>query len=110
MLENLPKAASDTEAVNNVTVAFADLAKAELLYGTDLQFTPEGLSSRKRGHLAPAAVAARWELLKKQQGDAEVFAKGINELLDDVSGMITHCGDTSNLILDPDLTVITLWI
>ena len=103
LLENLPKAASDTEAVNNVTVAFADLAKAELLYGTDLQFTPEGLSSRKRGHLAPAAVAARWELLKKQQGDAEVFAKGINELLDDVSGMITHCGDTSNLILDPDL-------
>ena len=67
LLENLPKAASDTEAVNNVTVAFADLAKAELLYGTDLQFTPEGLSSRKRGHLAPAAVAARWELLKKQR-------------------------------------------
>ena len=103
LLENLPKAASDTEAFNNVSVAFADLAKAESLYGNDLQFTPEGLSSRKRSHLAPVAVAARWETLKKQQGNAEVFAKGINELLDDVSGMITHCGDTSNLILDPDL-------
>ena len=103
LLENLPNAAVDSEAVNKVNLAFAELAKAENMYGNDLQFTPQGLNSRKRGHLAPSAVAARWESLKKQQGNPEAFVQGINELLDDVSGMITHCGDTSNLILDPDL-------
>ena len=103
LLENLPKAAVDSEAVAKVNLAFAELAKAETLYGNDLQFTPAGLSSRKRSHLAPSAVAARWESLKKQQGNPEAFAQGIGELLDDVSGMITHGGDTSNLILDPDL-------
>ena len=103
LLEYLPRAAVDSHAVSMVNQAFAELGKAEAQYGHDLQFTPEGLNSRKRSHLSPAAVAARWDALKKQQGNAEMFAQGINALLDDVSGMITHCGDTSNLILDPDL-------
>ena len=103
LLENLPKAGADADATNRVNEAFAELAKVDALYGKDLQFTPEGLGSRKRNHLAPALVAARWEALKKQQGDPDAFAKGVGELLEDVSGMITHCGDTSNLILDPDL-------
>ncbi|WP_374291632.1 methyl-accepting chemotaxis protein [Desulfovibrio desulfuricans] len=103
LLEYLPKVMMHPDAISKVDHAFAELAATNALYGKDLQFTPEGLKIRGRSHLAPSDVENRWAQLKSQQNNASAFAEGAGHLLDDVSGMITHCGDTSNLILDPDL-------
>lgn len=103
LLEYLPQTTVHPDAISRVDQAFTELAATNALYGKDLQFTPEGLKIRGRSQLAPADVASRWGQLKNHQGNASAFTEGAGRLLDDVSGMITHCGDTSNLILDPDL-------
>ncbi|KKU12483.1 MAG: Histidine kinase [Parcubacteria group bacterium GW2011_GWC2_45_7] len=73
--------------------------------GKQLQFTDEGLSKRKRDHFRVENVKAEWEGLKKNYSG--LTGDGSDEqhqhLVSDIRTMITHCGDTSNLILDPDL-------
>ena len=102
LLEYLPKA-TQPDGQRKVDQAFAELEAANRLHGSDLQFTADGLKIRGRSHLFPGDVAARWEKLKSRKNDAAAFKEGLAQLMEDVSGMITHCGDTSNLILDPDL-------
>ncbi len=82
--------------------SFSDLLKANAQYGQDLQFTEQGLRIRGRESLDPEKVQMRWEAAKAASSPEEA-QKQINALLDDVMGMIAHAGDTSNLILDPDL-------
>jgi methyl-accepting chemotaxis protein len=84
---------------------FQTLAGVDGEYGKALQFTPEGLASRKREHLTVNDVAAKWEALSSSAKDMEpeAFAAKARETIADVRGMIAHMGDTSNLILDPDL-------
>ncbi len=83
----------------------AETAAAYATLAEDLQFTTEGLSSRGRSHLALEAVTAKWSALSLAikadpagQHDADTAS-----FIADVRGMIGHAGDTSNLILDPDL-------
>ena len=102
LLEYLPKA-TQPDGQRQTDQAFAELGAANRLYGADLQFTADGLKIRGRSHLYPGDVADRWQQLKSKQNDPAAFKEGLGQLLEDVSGMITHCGDTSNLILDPDL-------
>jgi hypothetical protein len=66
-------------------------------FGTTLQFTPEGLSKRGREHSNPATLAQEW---KKARDNASIST---DHLIEDVETMIVHGGDTSNLVLDPDL-------
>jgi methyl-accepting chemotaxis protein len=97
LLESLPSAADgDSKDVAVVAALFADLATAQETYGEPLQFTKEGLGKRNRIHLSPDAVIGTW---KHARGDAAQ----IYDLVGKVMGMIAHAGDTSNLILDPDL-------
>jgi hypothetical protein len=83
--------------------AFAALAAAQDEVGERLQFTAEGLASRKRASAAPVALKSQWEKLKNMgvvpiaQGDA------VTDLVANVRMAIAQAGDTSNLILDPDL-------
>lgn len=80
--------------------ALESLAAAQAKYGGDLQFTQEGLARRKRDRLLPDQVAGRIQNLlttDDPSGDKH------EEALNDVCGMISHAGDISNLILDPDL-------
>ena len=84
---------------------FSELEVANTRYGTDLQFTDEGLAKRKRQNMDPRSVKASWQKLKQQlpslkPEDADEQHK---QLVAAVRTMVTHCGDTSNLILDPDL-------
>ncbi|MFO1242612.1 MAG: HAMP domain-containing methyl-accepting chemotaxis protein [Rickettsiales bacterium] len=82
---------------------FADLAKTDAEFGEELQFTDDGLKMRGRDHLKPSVVQAKWEAMKKSL-DANADANGaLLSLIADIRGMIAHAGDTSNLILDPDL-------
>ena len=84
---------------------FAELEVANGKYGVDLQFTDEGLAKRKRQNMDPRSVKAAWNKLKLQVAElkGEQIASQHATLIASVRTMITHAGDTSNLILDPDL-------
>ena len=88
------------EVRGRVDKAFAELEQANKLYGPDLQFTDEGLALRKRSHLKVQLLADKWRALKAA---SKPMAEEHASLIQDVRDMITHAGDTSNLILDPDL-------
>jgi methyl-accepting chemotaxis protein len=83
-----------------VDAAFDALRAAQARDGASLQFTPAGLAQRKRDHIAIDTVAREWAALK---GQPSASGDGHVHLAADVRTMITHSGDTSNLILDPDL-------
>ncbi|MEW6712331.1 MAG: methyl-accepting chemotaxis protein, partial [Candidatus Riflebacteria bacterium] len=60
--------------------------------------TEEGLRKRGRERLLFPKFKARWQDLKKSP-----VREGFDTMIGDIREMITHAGDTSNLILDPDL-------
>ncbi|WP_051445030.1 methyl-accepting chemotaxis protein [Desulfocurvus vexinensis] len=80
--------------------AFADLEAADKAYGEDLQVTDAGLAMRQRSHLTVARLKSQWAALRALTRPAPDDHAA---LLQDVRGLIAHVGDTSNLILDPDL-------
>ncbi len=84
---------------------FGKLSSVHADIGTDLQFTDEGLAKRKREGLKLETVLTKWETLKaawRTTPKDEVSTK-FKDLAADIRGMMAHAGDTSNLILDPDL-------
>jgi len=89
--------------------AYERLVEADRSHGVALEFTDEGLGKRKREHLRVATVRGEWANLvtavAAHSGGA--VPKELDDQYDhhtsDIRGMITHAGDTSNLILDPDL-------
>jgi methyl-accepting chemotaxis protein len=85
--------------------AFADLAAAYAKVGADLQFTDDGLAQRKRENAKLELVKRKWDALRAQTGQlaGKELMESHKSLIADVRTMITHAGDTSNLILDPDL-------
>jgi methyl-accepting chemotaxis protein len=85
-----------------VDQALAALAAVDADLGGALQFTPDGLAARQREHVQVTTVAREWQALKAVT-DLAAFTTQHAHLLTDVRTMITHVGDTSNLILDPDL-------
>ena len=85
--------------------ALLALEATDARLGAKLQFTQEGLSKRQRGHCRVQTLTAEWQSLKAHLADLEPAASLEQHLhlIGDVRTMITHMGDTSNLILDPDL-------
>ena len=98
--------ASSREALDRSRIeidkGFVALRDLNDRHAGDLQFTDVGLSSRGRPQIAPAAVQREWDALK-QGVVADTSEKNHAQLLERVLLMIKHAGDTSNLILDPDL-------
>ncbi|MEO6006212.1 MAG: methyl-accepting chemotaxis protein [Opitutus sp.] len=90
---------------HGIDAAFTGVADIQSRFGVALQFTPEGLAQRKREHVLPANVIKEWQDLSASapQLNAADLADRHAHLIADVRTMITHAGDTSNLILDPDL-------
>ena len=88
-----------------IEAAFDRLAVIDDEHGVALQFTDEGLAKRKREHCRIRTVRQEWQDLKTQlaQLSPAVCAMQHRHLVADVRTMITHAGDLSNLILDPDL-------
>ncbi|MGB8169332.1 MAG: methyl-accepting chemotaxis protein [Chthoniobacteraceae bacterium] len=85
--------------------AFAELAKVNGRLGARLSFDREGLAARKREHVLVTNVQHEWSELKDgwPSLDAAMRAERHTHLVSDVRTMITHVGDMSKLILDPDL-------
>jgi methyl-accepting chemotaxis protein len=73
--------------------------------GTALQFTDEGFNRRKKEPLKPSLLARDWKALKEKLPTfkpAESTERHA-QLVSTIRAMIDYSGDTSNLILDPDL-------
>ena len=87
--------------------AFSALERVDQKVGLDLQFTDAGLYKRKRLHFRAGTVKAEWQDLKKTLDENKLTVSASDEkhwhLTSDIRTMITHMGDTSFLILDPDL-------
>ncbi|MDB5327473.1 MAG: putative two-component sensor histidine kinase [Phycisphaerales bacterium] len=85
--------------------AFTKLAAVDGRIGQDLDFTPEGLSKRNREACALQRVRDAWTKVRltSQQPTGEAADQAHLELVANIRAMISHAGDTSNLILDPEL-------
>lgn len=81
------------------------IAQVQNLVGEDLQFTKEGLEKRGRAAIFYPTLKSRWQDFTKQSRRLSSSDRGekIAQFIADTRMMITHSGDTSNLILDPDL-------
>jgi len=90
---------------DRVSQAMKKLAAADRQYGQELQFTEEGLGKRQRDAANVKDLQAAWEKLKQDWPglDAKASDQRHRTLKETVRTMITHAGDTSNMILDPDL-------
>lgn len=99
-------ARQDIEAKEiQIDAAFKNLEQVDAKLGEELQFTDEGLAKRHREYYRPKTVYAEWQQLKTDLPHLTPAASAERHLhlVADVRTMITHAGDTSNLILDPDL-------
>ncbi|HLP77539.1 MAG TPA: methyl-accepting chemotaxis protein [Candidatus Paceibacterota bacterium] len=83
--------------------AFAALKEVYSQLGEDLQFTDEGLATRQRQDASFASIFSTWQQLRGATPDVAAQSEPTAKLVASVRTMITHVGDTSNLILDPDL-------
>lgn len=89
---------------NVIATIDAEMGKLKTIndqIGTDLQFTDEGLASRGRDHLKFDKVESKWKVLAASSPNMK--DEDIVSFIADLRGLIAHSGDTSNLILDPDL-------
>lgn len=85
-----------------ISVSWDKLLRVNTELGGDLKFDDENLKKRGRDQSRPDLVAARWKTfvassVADQSDDAH------SKFIADIRTMITHAGDMSNLILDPDL-------
>jgi len=74
---------------------FADLDAVNTRYGADLKFAGQDLG--------PRTVKAEWQSLKQSAPTGAESAAQHAKLIASVRGLIRHAGETSHLILDPDL-------
>jgi methyl-accepting chemotaxis protein len=85
---------------DRIDVSFEILQRMQANYGTMLEVTPEGLGLRNRQRLDPALLRQDWEAAFRA-GNAGIHSTA--QLVQDIRELVVHIGDTSNLILDPDL-------
>ena len=82
---------------------FKTLIEVDSKLGGHLQTTPSDLAQRKREHLLPQTLQQEWARLK-DAAPAVAYRDHLHDpLIADVRGLISHVGDVSNMILDPDL-------
>ncbi|MEI8383839.1 MAG: methyl-accepting chemotaxis protein [Planctomycetota bacterium] len=85
--------------------ALQRLEGVQRLFGQSLQVTDAGLAQRQRSGSAPSDIATSWQKLKSEQGTLTIASSEVRhrQLREAIRQLVTHVGDTSNLILDPEL-------
>lgn len=89
------------QSAQRVEASLSRVEEAGRQYGSVLEFTPAGLGKRGRSRLTVDGVKQQWRDI--QTAGCSLPDGKIATLIADIRGMINHAGDTSNLILDPDL-------
>ncbi|MDD3371473.1 MAG: methyl-accepting chemotaxis protein, partial [Alphaproteobacteria bacterium] len=94
-----------TDLLDSIESAMGRLESVQNEIGAALQFTRDGLESRGREALKIENVSAKWTALEQSiRADKTAdLDERVASYIADLRGMISHSGDTSNLILDPDL-------
>ncbi len=107
-----------TKELNNEIVSNDSLAKVNsaldeefkkmnayfLNFESDLLLSREDLKSRKKDSLHVQKLSEKWEKLKVSSPANKVEQLELTTYLyQDIQSLVGHIGDTSNLILDPDL-------
>lgn len=87
------------ELESKIASDFELLEKVDSEIGATLEFTSDGLSKRHREGNSLADIKKIWTAIKNEKNSDESHLKLISSL----RVMINHLGDTSNLVLDPDL-------
>ena len=92
-------------AAVDVDQDFVALEKVDAKLAESLQTTEEGLARRNRDHVHVPRLKRQWLELKAQTTSLSAAAneKRHSGLVGDIRTLVSHVGDTSNLILDPDL-------
>jgi methyl-accepting chemotaxis protein len=92
-----------------VDTALAAWKTADESFGAQLQFTDDGLGRRNRQHVRFSTVDQEWRELRATllglagNTDAATVLAAHWHLVGDLRTAIAHSGDTSNLVVDPDL-------
>ncbi|MFA5257937.1 MAG: methyl-accepting chemotaxis protein [Opitutales bacterium] len=92
-----------TDLQARMNAAFDELMKAQDKVGEALQFTDQGLSSRQREAASAASLLREWKSISSSPAEDVAVNNAVSDMVGHVRMAITHSGDTSNLILDPDL-------
>jgi methyl-accepting chemotaxis protein len=87
---------------NQIETALSRLEEVDKRYEEKLVTTVAGLRERGRDQLKPSALRSRWQEVKSLS-QSSAAAGEHTRLLSDLRALAAHVGDTSNLILDPDL-------
>jgi hypothetical protein len=87
-----------------ITRSIDELVGIDRRYGQILQFTPQALSARGRAQASVANLSQNWLALRSRSTGSDAGGTvACQQMVATVRQMITHAGDMSNLILDPDL-------
>lgn len=93
LIHQIAKNKKYTDEMSSNMTLIADLMKK---YEGSLLLDDSSLHDRKRDHIQYAALTKSFENFKSGKNDAYKMFKDLRDL-------VVHTGDTSNLILDPDL-------
>ena len=98
-------ATEQTSVSAAIDKAFDALAVADQAVGRELQFTDEAVSKKHKESVLCARLRKSWDDLKSRSSglSAESYRERNGLLLKDIRSAIAYAGDSSNLILDPDL-------
>lgn len=103
LAETSPDAVGIEAHIAEVDKQFAVLKPLHDDYMEMLELEGEGLAKRGREHLSYNTMLAQWNALKEEYAAGGDAAEAQNAMIANLRGWIAHVGDTSNLILDPDL-------
>jgi len=96
-----PTGSESDRKTAQIDTAFSQLADTDAKFARSLQTDAAGLAKRKRSNLSVEALQRRWEELKTRGPTPGGLTHAT--LFADLRALVSHVGDTSNLILDPDL-------
>ena len=93
-----------TGVASELDEQLARLEEQNRLYGRDLLFTEEGLAQRQRRQGSVENLARSISEIRREGArSVEEINQAHERAIDLVRIMVSHTGDTANLVLDPDL-------
>jgi methyl-accepting chemotaxis protein len=99
---NAAAAAMEQASASAVNSAFDQLALNDAKLGQELKTDPADLAQANLSASSPANLRAQWQIALGARSVA-TSDQAHQQLITGVRGLITQVGNTSNLILDPDI-------
>ena len=81
---------------SGIDSSLIELESVDAELSQNLNTTKEGLAAKGKENFHPRAIKETWQAVKASKS-------GHDKIIGQIAGLISHVGDSSNLILDPDL-------